>query len=183
MSASGRPVPHESAHGHVTGQALYVDDLAGRFPHLVHAWPVLAPHAHARLMSIDTAAALAVPGVVTVLTRADVPGENDSGPIRHDEPVFPTEVMFHGQPVAWVLGDTLAAAQEGAARLQASYEALPAILTIEQAIEAGSYLTEPLRLAREVQEVLHDVAAAHGLPDDHLQVLLKIGIVRALEEE
>ena len=148
MSAAGRPVPHESAHGHVTGQALYVDDLAGRFPNLVHAWPVLAPHAHARVTSIDTAAALAVPGVVTALTSADVPGENDSGPIRHDEPVFPAEVMFHSQPVAWVLGDTLAAAQEGAARVHASYEALPAILTIEQAIEAGSYLTEPLRLAR-----------------------------------
>ena len=42
-----RPVPHESARGHVTGDALYTDDLCGRFPDLLHAWPVLAPHAHA----------------------------------------------------------------------------------------------------------------------------------------
>jgi xanthine dehydrogenase large subunit len=148
MSAAGRPVPHESAHGHVTGQALYADDLVGRFPNLLHAWPVLAPHAHARLTSLETAPALEEPGVVTVLTGADVPGENDSGPVRHDEPVFPAEVMFHSQPVAWVLGDTLAAAQAGAARVVARYEPLPAILTIAQAIDADSYLTEPLRLAR-----------------------------------
>jgi len=148
MSTAGRPVPHESAYGHVTGQALYADDLAGRFPNLLHAWPVLAPHAHALVTALDTAAALDVPGVVTVLTGADVPGENDSGPVRHDEPVFPTEVMFHGQPVAWVLAETLEAAQAGATRVRADYEPLPAILTIEQAIQSGSFLTEPLCLAR-----------------------------------
>ena len=158
MSTAGRPVPHESAHGHVTGRALYADDLAGRFPGLLHAWPVLAPHAHARVTALDTAPALETPGVVTVLTSADVPGENDSGPVRHDEPIFPTEVMFHSQPVAWVLGDTLDAARAGAARVQAAYEPLPAILTIEQAIEAGSFLTEPLRLARG------DMAALAGCP-------------------
>ena len=158
MSTAGRPVPHESAHGHVPGRALYADDLAGRFPGLLHAWPVLAPHAHARVTALDTAPALETPGVVTVLTGADVPGENDSGPVRHDEPIFPTEVMFHSQPVAWVLGDTLDAARAGAARVQAAYEPLPAILTIEQAIEAGSFLTEPLRLARG------DMAALAGSP-------------------
>ena len=56
--------------------------------------------------------------------------------------------MFHSQPVAWVLGETLDAARAGAARVRAAYEPLPAILTIEQAIDAGSFLTEPLRLAR-----------------------------------
>ena len=47
MTIAGRPLPHESARGHVTGEALYTDDLLGRFPHLLHAWPVTAPHAHA----------------------------------------------------------------------------------------------------------------------------------------
>jgi xanthine dehydrogenase large subunit len=148
MSAAGRPVPHESARGHVTGEALYTDDLVGRFPHVLHAWPVLAPHAHARLTSLNPSAALEEPGVVTVLTGADVLGENDSGPVRHDEPVFPTEVMFHGQPVAWVLGESLEAARSGAAQVQATYEPLPATLTIEQAIAADSFLTAPLRLGR-----------------------------------
>jgi xanthine dehydrogenase large subunit len=148
MSIAGRPVPHESAQGHVTGAALYTDDLVRRFPGLLHAWPVLAPHAHARVTAVDPAAALGVDGVVTVLTADDVPGENDSGPNRHDEPVFPAEIMFHGQPVAWVLAETLPAARTAADRVHVAYEPLPAILTIEQAIEAGSYLTEPLRLAR-----------------------------------
>jgi xanthine dehydrogenase large subunit len=149
MTAAGKPVPHESAQAHVTGEALYTGDLAGRFPNLLHAWPVCAPHAHARVVQIAAEPALEEPGVVATLTGADVPedGEANSGPNRHDEPLFPTEVMFHGQPVAWVLGETLEAARLGAARVKVAYEALPAILTIEQAIEAGSYLTEPLRLA------------------------------------
>ena len=87
------------------------------------------------------------PGVVTVLTAADVPGEGDTGSSRHDEPLFPTEVMYHQQPVAWVLGETLEAARLGAERVRVEYEPLPAILTIEDAIAAGSFLSGPFRLA------------------------------------
>src|SRR5579863_9952918 len=108
-----KPIPHESARQHVTGEALYTDDLIARFPNLLHAWPVLAPHAHAMLRKLDPSPACEVPGVVTVLTAADVPGEGDSGPNRHDEPLFPSEILFHSQPVAWVLGETLEAAQTG----------------------------------------------------------------------
>jgi xanthine dehydrogenase large subunit len=56
--------------------------------------------------------------------------------------------MFHSQPLAWVLGETLDAAQRGAARVRAEFEPLPAILTIEQAIAAGSFLTDVFRLSR-----------------------------------
>ena len=148
MTIAGKPVPHESARGHATGDALYTDDLLGRFPRLLHAWPVTAPHAHARVTWLDAALALDEPGVVTTLTASDVPGDGDTGPSRHDEPLFPNEVMFHRQPVAWVLGETLEAAQRGTARVRVAYEPLPAILTIHQAIDAGSFLTEPLRLTR-----------------------------------
>ena len=146
VKMTGTPVPHESARGHVTGEALYVDDLCGRYPHLLHAWPVCAPHAHALVRELDASRALEEPGVMTVLTQADVPGEGDSGANRHDEPLFPTEVLFHHQPIAWVLGETLDAAQRGAARVTAEFEPLPAILTIEEAIEAESFLTEELRI-------------------------------------
>ncbi len=118
MTIAGKPLPHESARGHVTGGAIYTDDLLGRVPNLLHAWPVTAPHAHARVTSLDAAPALEEPGVLTTLTAADVPGEGDTGPSRHDEPLFPAEVMFHRQPVAWVLGETLDAAQRGAARVR-----------------------------------------------------------------
>jgi xanthine dehydrogenase large subunit len=148
MTIAGKPLPHESARGHVTGEALYTDDLLARFPNLLHAWPVTAPHAHARVKRLDAAPALDQPGVVTTLTAADAPGEADSGPSRHDEPIFPREVMFHRQPVAWVLGETLDAAQRGAAQVQTEYEPLPAVLTIQQAIDAGSFLSDTFRLSR-----------------------------------
>jgi xanthine dehydrogenase large subunit len=147
VTQAGRPLPHESARGHVTGEALYADDLCGRFPQLLHAWPVLAPHAHALVTRLDPAPAYHLPGVVTVLTQADVPGEGDSGANRHDEPLFPVEVLFYHQPIAWVLGESLAAARLGAQSVVAEFTQLPAILTIDEAIEAGSFLTSPLRIA------------------------------------
>ena len=146
MKVAGIPIPHESARGHVTGDALYVDDLCRRFPGLLHAWPVRAPHAHAFVTDLDPSRALEVSGVVTVLTEADVPGEGNTGANRHDEPLFPTEVLFYHQPIAWVLGETLEAARLGAERVSASFEPLPAILTIEDAIDAGSFLNDPLRM-------------------------------------
>src|SRR5215469_18549314 len=139
MNVAGKPVPHESARGHVTGEALYTDDLVARFPGILHAWPVLAPHTHALVKSLDIAPALSAPGVCTVLTGADVPREGDCGPNRRDEPLFPSEVMFHSQPVAWVLGETLEAARCGAESVHVTYEPLPPILTIEQAIAAQSF--------------------------------------------
>jgi len=141
------PIAHESARGHVTGDALFVDDLCRRFPGLLHAWPVRAPHAHAFVTHLDPSPALEVPGVVTVLTEADVPGEGNTGASRHDEPLFPNEVLFYHQPIAWVLGEALEAARLGAERVSASFEPLPAILTIEDAIDAGSFLNDPLRIA------------------------------------
>ena len=83
-------------------------------------------------------AAYEVPGVVRVLTAADVPGLNDAGE-KHDEPLFPSEVMYYGQAVCWVLGETLEAARLGADRVEADYEPLPALITVHDAIKAGSY--------------------------------------------
>ena len=134
----GEAVSHESAALHVTGRALYTDDLVGRLVGVLHAWPVQAPHAHALVVSLRPDAALAVPGVVHVLTAADVPGVNDGG-VRHDEPLFPAEVMYHGQAVCWVLGETLEAARLGASAVVVDYEALPPVLTIDEAIAAGSF--------------------------------------------
>jgi xanthine dehydrogenase large subunit len=148
MKSAGHPVPHESARGHVSGAALYTDDLAGRFPGLLHAWPVLAPLAHGTVLSIDPSAAMAEPGVHTVLTQADVPGEGDSGPARRDEPLFPSEIQYYQQPVMWVLAETLDAAKRGAAKVEVRCQPLPAILTIEKAIAAGEFHSGPMRLHR-----------------------------------
>ena len=134
----GETMPHESAALHVTGHALYTDDLYARSQQVLHAHPVQAPHAHATVTRLDPAPAYDVPGVVRVLTAADVPGVNDSG-IKHDEPLFPAEVMYHGHAVCWVLGETLEAARRGALAVEVDYEVLPALVTVEEAIEAGSF--------------------------------------------
>ncbi|GAA1157963.1 xanthine dehydrogenase molybdopterin binding subunit [Ornithinicoccus hortensis] len=134
----GLEVPHESAVGHVTGEALYTDDLVGRSTGVLHAHPVQAPHAHARVVRLDPGPALQVPGVVRVLTAEDVPGVNDAG-VKHDEPLFPTEVMYYGHSVAWVLGETLEAARLGAAAVEVDYEVLPALVSVRDAIEAESF--------------------------------------------
>ncbi|HET8664705.1 MAG TPA: xanthine dehydrogenase molybdopterin binding subunit [Nocardioides sp.] len=134
----GETMPHESAALHVTGRAIYTDDLVPRTKGVLHAWPVQAPHAHARITDLRVDAAYDEPGVVRVLTADDVPGLNDSG-IKHDEPIFPTEVMYHGQAVCWVLGETLEAARRGALRIEVDYEPLPALLTVKEAIAAKSF--------------------------------------------
>ena len=134
----GLPVPHESAALHVTGAALYTDDLVYRTKDVLHAHPVQVPHAHARVTALRTAPALAVPGVVRVLTAADVPGVNDAG-VKHDEPLFPDEIMFYGHAVCWVLGETLEAARLGAAAVEVDAEPLPSLLTVPEAIAAGSF--------------------------------------------
>ncbi len=143
----GETMPHESAALHVTGHALYTDDLVGRTSHVLHAHPVQAPHAHAHVTRLEVAAAYDVPGVVRVLTAADVPGINDAG-IKHDEPLFPSEVMYFGHAVCWVLGESLEAARRGAAAIEADYDELPALLTVEEAIAAESFQGAHPTLAR-----------------------------------
>lgn len=148
MRIVGERIPHESARGHVTGEALYTDDIAARLPGVLHAWPVMAPHAHAFLTALNAAPALDQPGVIATLTGEDAPGEADSGSNRHDEPLFPVEIEHHSQAVAWVLGESLEAARLGAARVEAEYRPLPAVLSIEDAIAANSYHAGPFRITR-----------------------------------
>jgi xanthine dehydrogenase large subunit len=134
----GQSMPHESAALHVTGEALYTDDLVGRTKDVLHAWPVQAPLVHARVTGLDVDPAYAVPGVVRVLTADDVPGVNDAG-VKHDEPLFPTEVMFHGHAICWVLAETLEAARLGAAAVEVDYQPLPSLVTVPEAIAAESF--------------------------------------------
>ncbi|MFE5485924.1 xanthine dehydrogenase molybdopterin binding subunit [Streptomyces sp. NPDC056527] len=134
----GVSMPHESANLHVTGAALYTDDLVHRTKDVLHAYPVQVMKAHGRITALHTEPALAVPGVVRVLTGADVPGVNDAG-MKHDEPLFPDEVMFHGHAVAWVLAETLEAARLGAAAVEVELEELPSVITLQDAIAADSF--------------------------------------------
>jgi len=143
MSGAGQRQSHESAIAHVTGKAVYTDDQ--RLPvGMLSLYPVLSPHAHARILKVDVSAALAVEGVIHVLTPEDVPGTNDTGTIRPDEPLMPTdEVSYWGQPVVWVVGETETAARLGAEQVRVEYEPLEAILSIPEAIAAAQFHSPP----------------------------------------
>jgi len=146
-SPVGRALPHESASGHVQGSAVYTDDqrpLRG----MLHLWPLLSPHAWAKIVAFDEKSALTVPGVACVLSASSIPGENR---ISHAEetPLLPIdEVEYRGQPVAWVAAETLAAAREAASRIRVDYHPLPPLLTIEEALAAESFLTPPTTIQR-----------------------------------
>ena len=134
----GKAVPHESAALHVTGEALYTDDLVARTKDVLHAWPVQAPHAKARVTGLDVDPAYDVPGVVRVLTAEDVPGINDAG-VKHDEPLFPSEVRFFGHAVCWVLAESLEAARLGALAVRVEYDPLPSLVNVKDAIAAHDF--------------------------------------------
>ena len=127
-------VRHDSAVGHVTGRALYIDDVPN-VPGTLEAALVLSPHAHARIRRIDFSRALAAPGVVAAITAADIPGKNDIGPIRTDEPLLPADLVeYEGQPVAAVAAATLDQARAAAKLVDVEYEPLPAVLTVDDAL-------------------------------------------------
>ncbi len=149
-----RKLAHESATGHVTGHAMYVDDTAQR-RRMLDVWPVCAPHARAKILRRDATKARQALGIHAVLLAEDIPGENNTGPVRHDEPLLADkEILFHGQMVACVVGESLAACRAAAALVEVEYEPLPAVIGLSAAIAQDSYHTEPHVLSRG------DVAAA-----------------------
>src|SRR5882724_8675735 len=142
------PYPHEAAHLHVSGEATYVDDipeLAGT----LHAALGLSQHAHALITSIDFAAVHAAPGVVAVLTAKDIPGENNCGAIAHDDPIFAEGVVHYvGQPVFAVIAQSYDSARRAARKAKIRSEALPAVLTPQEAKRQQSFVAPPLHLKR-----------------------------------
>ncbi|MFI5012732.1 MAG: xanthine dehydrogenase molybdopterin binding subunit [Hyphomicrobiales bacterium] len=143
-------LPHDSAHKHVTGEAAYIDDLPEPRG-LVHAYFGLSDQAHAKIAALDLDAVRVAPGVLSVLTAADIPGVNDiSSTGRHDEPLLAAgSVSYHRQPIFAVIGETRDAARRACLQAKVTYEELPAIVTVEEARSAdASFVTEPLRLER-----------------------------------
>lgn len=145
----GEALPHDSAVRHVTGTALYVDDVPEP-PGTLQLYLALSTVAHANLVSLDLSAVRTAPGVAAVFTAADVPGVNDCGPTpAHDDPVFADGVVHYvGQPLFVVAAETLAQARAAAKRAEIIYAAKPHIITLDQAIAAGSQLEAPVVWAR-----------------------------------
>ncbi len=131
---------HDSAHKHVSGTAVYVDDIRVPDDTLV----VLigqSPHAHARITNIDLSAVAAADGVVAVLTHADIPGRNDCSPVHGDDPILAEDVVSYvGQAVFAIVADSMLAARDALVLAQIDYDPLPAVLTIDEAMRARSWL-------------------------------------------
>ncbi|MBX6772579.1 MAG: xanthine dehydrogenase family protein molybdopterin-binding subunit, partial [Chloroflexi bacterium] len=115
----GKSVRRVDGFEKVTGQLQYAGDL--RLPGMLHARLVVSPYAHARLVRIDPSEALKVPGVVQVITGADLPIARPESS-RKGEPIAREEVVFSGQPVAVVLAETEAAAEDAVPLVQVEYE-------------------------------------------------------------
>lgn len=148
QAVAGLPIPHESAALHVAGLAHYGDDIplpAGA----LHVALGQSRVAHGRILGLDLSAVATAPGVVAVLTAPDVPGENNYGAVKKDDPIFATDRVEHvGQPLFAVVADTELAARKAALLARVEYEELPAILDIREAVAKESFVLPTVRMER-----------------------------------
>ena len=146
----GRPMKRVEAPRLIKGVATYVDDLNP--PGLLHAVFLRSPHAHARVRKVDTRAVRAMPGVIAVLTGADL--NEKLGPVPCASPMPDQKsprhtalagdrVYFVGHPVAVIVARDQAAAQDALDTIEVEYQPLPAVIDAEKAIQKGSPLTHP----------------------------------------
>ena len=137
--AVGAPLMHKSALLQVTGEAVYTDDqpLA---PKTVHAALVMSTKAHARIKSVDISDALECDGYVAYFDHKDVEGSNDIGAVIKDEEVFATKFVKHvGAVIGVIIAETHLQALYAAKKVKIEYEELPAIISIQDAINANAF--------------------------------------------
>ncbi|PYN71038.1 MAG: xanthine dehydrogenase [Candidatus Rokuibacteriota bacterium] len=132
----GLSIPRPDGPEKVTGQVQYVADLKPRG--LLHAKLLRSPHAHARIVSIDTSRARVLPGVRAVITAADIPQLKRKAPTRAHAVLAIDRVVFVGQPVAAVAADELAIAEEALDLIDVRYEVLPAAVDPLQSMKPGA---------------------------------------------
>ncbi len=141
-----KSIAHESGAYHVTGEATYIDDMLAN-ERLLHGHVFTSPIAHAKITSWDLEKAKALDGVHAILSHKDIPGENQMGPVIHDEVVLAVDKVEHiGQAIFLIAADNETVALAAADLIEIEFEALPAIVTIDAAIEGG----EKLQPSREI---------------------------------
>jgi xanthine dehydrogenase large subunit len=141
-------LPHDSAALHVSGEARYVDDLPEP-PGTLHAALGVSRETYGKILSMDLEPVRRAPGVVAVIAAADVPGNNNIGPVLPDEPVFATDsVQFRGQPLFAVAAASVELARRAARLARIQYQALEPVLTIEQALEKQQFVVPSLQIRR-----------------------------------
>ncbi len=135
----GTSLPRQDGPDKVTGRARYAGDQA--LPGMLYARMVLSPYAHARILNINTSTALSLPGVVAVYTAETLGMAQADSLSRSQSPLAQQEVVWCGHPVAIVVGETEALAEDGAAAVEVDYDPLPVVIDPEAAIRPDSPLT------------------------------------------
>ncbi len=157
----GKPLAHESAQLHVTGEARYTDDIPEPKGTL-HAAIGISERPHARIRSIDLGPVLEAPGVVAVATAEDIPGVNDIG-VHGDDPIFSSELaQYVGQSIFAVAADSVEQARRAARLARIEYDDLEPLVDVDAALEKRSFVLPTLKLARGNARKAID-AAAHRL--------------------
>lgn len=143
----GTAAPRSDARGHVTGQTRYFEDVS--YPGMQHLKMHRSDRHHALITDVDTTEAEATPGVRRVLTHRDVPNNWYTilrliGVQPDDEPVLAEDrVLYMGEPIVAVVADTEAAARLGASRVKVTYEDLPAVLDVDEALLPDAQVVNP----------------------------------------
>ncbi|MFZ0216902.1 MAG: molybdopterin cofactor-binding domain-containing protein, partial [Candidatus Dormiibacterota bacterium] len=158
----GQPRPIIDGPEKVSGRARYTADV--EVPRMTHARPVLSPHAHARIVSIDAEDARRVPGVVAVLTEADLPSHGKPMNTRPSSILARDYVLYAGQPVALVVAESVAVAQDAAELVFVEYDLLPPVLDPLLAMEENAPLVHPDGL--HADEDMANVHAAVSTEDE-----------------
>ncbi len=162
LSVVGQSVAHDSAIKHVSGEAVYIDDMPEPRD-LLHTHVALSPHAHARIVRMDLSAVAASPGVVAVLAAHEVPGVNDVGPAFPGDPIFADGLVeYAGQSMFAVAADSIFLARAAAERAVIEYEILPPIMTIDEALAAENFVL-PTQVMQRGDAVAALEGAAHRL--------------------
>jgi xanthine dehydrogenase large subunit len=148
QAAAGQSHIHESARAQVCGSAPYVDDIP-ELKGTLYAAPILSPVAHGLLKGVDVSSALDLPGVRGMVLAEDIPGDKLFATYGHDEAILAGERVEHvGQVVGLVVADSVMQARRAARKVKLDIEALPAILTVQDALAAQSYVLPPVTVRR-----------------------------------
>lgn len=135
---------HDSAHKHVSGDAIYIDDLPEP-KDMLHLYVAMSEKAHAEITEMDLSAVHSAKDVACVLSASDIPGHNDVSPFAGDDPLLAEGLVeYIGQPVFAVAAKSIEAARAAAQLAKISYTDHTALVTIDQAMEAGSAI-EPVQ--------------------------------------
>ena len=146
--AVGEPIPHDSSRLHVTGRASYTDDIPEP-RELLHLAVGVSEKPHARIKNIDLSAVRDAPGVIAVMTADDIPGENNCGPVVHDDPILaPGVVEYVGQAIFSVAAETVDQARKAVRLAAIDYEELEPVLEIRQAIDDKSFVLPSEKIER-----------------------------------